>query len=118
LPLTPIKSITNKRKRKADVSDDEDQDSSSDDDNDEDYEEKYSNRKMKQESASKTKGGNNVHEEMNLSMSHYLQAMQIPMDSTKTPEEIDFLIRLNHFMAERSQSHPKLVWGLRDGEFQ
>lgn len=121
LPLTPLKSSTNKRKRKAEMSDDE---SSSDDDNqqDEDYDDKYVNRKLKQESGSKrqhsskediTQDEGSDHKP---NSSHHFPAIQIPLDSSKSSEELDFLIRLNTFMAERAYADPKLIWGLRDGE--
>lgn len=119
MPLTPLKSITNKRKRKCDVSDD---DSTSDDDNqqDEDYDDKYVNRKIKQEGGSKRQQSKDEanHEDVGecKSLPHMLPAIQIPLDSSKSSDELDFLIRLNTFMAERSLTYPKLVWGLRDGE--
>lgn len=120
LPLTPMKAVTNKRKRKADMSDD---DSSSDDDQeDEDYDDKYVNRKLKQENGSKrshSSRDDNLHDEgVDLkSISHMLPTIQIPYDSSKSQEELDFLIRLNTFMSE-SLSYPKTAWGLRDGEFE
>lgn len=121
LPLTPLKSSTNKRKRKADVSEDE---SSSDDDNqqDEDYDDKYVNRKLKQESGSKRQNSSKEDitqdegSDHKANSSHHLPAIQIPLDSTKSSEEVDFLIRLNTFMAERAYADPKLIYGLRDGE--
>lgn len=119
MPLTPLKSVTNKRKRKCDVTDD---DSSSDDDNqqDEDYDDKYANRKIKQEGDFKrqqTKDGAHNHDGGDCRPSQLMQsAIQIPLDSSKSSEELEFLIRLNTFMSERSLSYPKLVWGLRDGE--
>lgn len=116
MPLTPLKSVTNKRKRKCDVSDD---DSTSDDDNqqDEDYDDKYVNRKIKQEGGSKRQQSKDEanHEDIG-ELPHMLPAIQIPLDSSKSSDELDFLIRLNTFMAERSLTYPKLVWGLRDGE--
>lgn len=119
LPLTPIKSAINKRKRKADVS--EDESSSDDDQQDEDYHEKYVNRKAKQESGAKRQHSRDDEDgndnKPNLASMHHLPAIQIPLDSSKSPDELDFLIRLNTFMAERAQSYPKLIWGLRDGEF-
>lgn len=121
LPLTPLKSVMNKRKRRADMSEDE---SSSDDDKqqDEDYDDKYVNRKLKQDGGAKRQlSRDESHEETNesklnlSSVSHLLPAIQIPLDSSKSSEEFEFLVRLNRFMAERSMSFPKL-WGLRDGE--
>jgi hypothetical protein len=114
LPLTPLKSIlANKRKRKTDVS----EESSSDDEDqqDEDYDEpgKRFNRKLKQESGAKRQ--NYVKEESDYG-SQLLQALQMPLDTSKSPEELDFLIRLNTFMAERASTYPKLVWELRDGK--
>lgn len=114
LPLTPLKSSTNKRKRKADVSDDDEQSSSDDDQEDEDYGEKQSRKSkqpLKRQSSSKDED-----EDVKLSPHQLASLMQIPSDSSKTPEEVDFLIRLNTFMAERAYAYPKLVWGLRDGE--
>lgn len=118
LPLTPLKaSTTNKRKRKSGAMDD-DAETSSDDD-DEDYEDKNSNKKVKQEKRnSKSSKGDNGNEDYNrpfTSISQHLPMLQLPFETYKNPEEIDFLIRLNTFMAERSQSYPKLIWGLKDG---
>lgn len=122
LPLSPLKSAGNKRKRRADESED-DAESSTDDDNqrDEDYDDKYVNRKLKQETGMKRKPSAKEDEDGRenksaLSMLNLSPALQIPLDSSKSPDELDFLIRLNTFMAERAQSYPKLVWGLRDGE--
>lgn len=109
LPLTPIKPSTNKRKLKTEVSDD-DGEMSSDDDKDEDYDDKYVNRKMKQEGGSKRQNSNS---EDGIQL---LPAIQMRLDSTKSPDEADFLIRLNSFMAERAYAYPKIIWGLRDGK--
>lgn len=114
LPLTPIKSSTNKRKRKAGDSDDE---SSSDDDNqqDEDYDDKYVNRKMKQEGGTKRQSSREE-DDSNKPNYQFMPSLQIAAESTKSPDELDFLIRLNTFMIDRA--YPKLIWGLRDGESQ
>lgn len=126
LPLTPLKSSTNKRKRKASISEEDELESSSSEDNqhDEDYDDKYVNRKLKQESGSKRTHSSKedfMHEDgidnkSNLSLSHLMPTIQIPLDASKSSEEVDFLIRLNTFMAERAYAYPKLVWGLQDGE--
>lgn len=111
LPLTPLKStLTNKRKRKTDASDE----SSSDDDqqDDEDYEDKYVNKKIKQETGFKRQ---NSSKEENDQV-QLLQALKMPFDASKSPEELDFLIRLNTFMAERSSTYTKFAWELRDGK--
>lgn len=115
LPLTPIKSSINKRKRKAGESED---DSSSDDDNqqDEDYDDKYVNRKLKQESGTKRQSSKEE-DDPNKPNYQLMPSLQIAADSTKSPDELDFLIRLNTFMADRAYAYPKLIWGLRDGEF-
>lgn len=118
LPLTPIKSLTNKRKRKTDVSDDDAESSSDDDQEDEDYDDKYVNRKMKQEGGNKRQNSNSEegNERSLQTISQLLPAIQMRLDSSKTPEEVDFLIRLNSFMAERAYAYPKIIWGLRDGK--
>lgn len=111
LPLTPLKSTsTNKRKRKTEVSEES---SSDDDQQDKDYDDKYINRRLKQEGGSKRH--NPVKEECNYG-SQLIQALQMPLDTSKSPEELDFLIRLNTFMAERASTYPKLVWELREGK--
>lgn len=117
LPLTPIKPTTNKRKRKTDLSDDAES-SSDDDQEDEDYDDKYVNRKMKQEGGSKRQNSNSEdgNERSLQTISQLLPAIQMRLDSTKSPDEVDFLIRLNSFMAERAYAYPKIIWGLRDGE--
>lgn len=111
LPLTPLKSSSgNKRKRRADASDD----SSTDDDHrdDEDYDDKYINRKLKQEGGLKRQ---NSKDEIDQGI-QLLQALKMPFDASKSPEEIDFLIRLNTFMAERSSTYTKFSLELRDGK--
>lgn len=119
LPLTPIKSATNKKRRKAE--DWEDDDSSTDDDQDEDYDDKYIKSKLKKEVGGNrqlSKDGTNQDDDSDgkMGLTPNYSALHIPMETTKTPEELEFLIRLNTFMAERSSAYPKLIWGLRDGE--
>jgi hypothetical protein len=107
LPLTPLKSTSgNKRKKRADAS--EESSSDNDERDDEDYDDKYINRKMKQGIGLKRQSSK---EEVEL-----LHALKMPIDSSKSPEELDFLIRLNTFMAERSSTYTKFAWELRDGE--
>jgi hypothetical protein len=121
LPLTPLKSATNKSKRKAE--DSEDDDSSSDDDRDEDYDAKYIKTKLKKESETfrqhSRDDGNSYDEgsDGKSGLTQLVSTLQSPSEMTKNPEELDFLIRLNTFMAERSSAYPKLIWGLRDGKF-
>lgn len=95
--------------------------SSDDDQRDEDYDDKYVNRKLK-ESGSKrhsskedstSENGNDGRYNPNVQL---LPAMRIPMDTSKSPEEMDFLLRFNTFMTERAYAYPKLVWNLRDGK--
>lgn len=101
----------------------DDKESSSSDDNqqDEDYDDKYVNRKLKQESGSKRPHSSKedfMHEDgidHKSNLSHLLPAIQIPLDSSKSSDELDFLIRLNRFMADRAYAYPKLIWGLQDG---
>lgn len=109
--MTPLKSTsTNKRKNKTEVSDES---SSEDDRQDEDYDgQKYVSRKLKQENSSKRQ--NIVKDEIDCG-SQLLQALHIPLDTSKSPEELDFLVRLNYFIAERASSYPKLA-ELRDGK--
>jgi hypothetical protein len=113
LPLTPLKSISgNKRKRKTDASDD----SSTDEDqqDDEDYDDKYFIRKIKHESGLKRQNS----KEENDQEVQLLQALKLPFDTSKSPEELDFLIRLNTFMAERSSTFSKFAWELKDGKMK
>lgn len=112
MPLTPLKPTSgNKRKRKADASDE----SPSDDDqrDDEDYDDKYVNRKVKQETELKRQNSSKEENDQGMQM---LQALKMPFDTSKSPEELDFLIRLNTFIAERSSTFTKFAWELRDGE--
>lgn len=114
LPLSPLKSASgNKRKRKADASDE----SSTDDDqrDDEDYEEKYVNRKIKIESGLKRQNSTKEEIDQGVQMLHLLK---MPFDTSKSSEELDFLVRLNTFMAERSSTYSKFAWELRDGELK
>lgn len=99
-----------------------DEESSSDDDQeDEDYDDKYVNRKLKQETGGKRQGSSKEddddHKTSLQSLSHLFPAIQIPLDSSKSPEELDFLIRLNTYVAERSSYDTKHLHALRDGEF-
>lgn len=117
LPLTPLKSASNKAKRKNEGSDEED--SSTDNDQDEDYNDKYIKSRLKKESGSNRSQMRHISnsEDGNddkLGSLHFSN-LKIPLEGTKSSEEVDFLIRLNTFMAERSSAYPKLIWGLRDG---
>lgn len=100
----------------------EDLDSTDDDQQDEDYDEKYVSRKGKQDSGSKRYKSSSKEENYEddnraySSISQHLPALQLPVDSNKSSEEIEFLLRLNAFMAERARSYPKLIWGLKDGK--
>lgn len=118
LPLTPIKSTTNKRKRKGDLSDDDAESSPDDDQEDEDYDDKYVNRKLKQDGGSKRQNSNSEdgNERSAQTITQLLPAIQMRLDSSKSSEEVDFLIRLNSFMAERAYAYPKIILGLKEGK--
>jgi hypothetical protein len=117
LPLTPLKSASNKTKSRNDGSDDEE--SSTDNDQDEDYNDKYIKSRLKKESESSKSQTRHINtSEDNYddkSVSPNYSTLKIPLEGTKSSEEVDFLVRLNTFMAERSSAYPKLIWGLRDG---
>lgn len=134
MQITPSKSTNTRKRAKNAVSDEEDESSDDEDDNeeDEDYDDKYINRKLKQESGGNNSGAkrqcssNSGNEDKikiekdqpkSVPISPMSQQIPINLDIIRSIEEQEFMARLNKFMSERAYAYPKLIWSLRDGEF-
>lgn len=94
----------------------EDGDSDDSDDYYGEYHDKSSNRK-RIDPRSKVKDENEYDPALIFSATQRLFSMfQMSQNSSKSPEEISFLLRFASFVAERAHSIPKLLLGIKDGE--
>lgn len=93
----------------------EDGDSDDSDDYYGEYHDKSSNRKRLD--PRKVKDENEYDPALIYGATQRLFSMfQMSQNSSKSPEEISFLLRFASFVAERAHSNPKLLLGIKDGE--
>jgi hypothetical protein len=83
-------------------------------DDSDDYDEEYTDSSNRRK---RVKGENEMDPSLFFNATQrFFSMFQNPQSSNKSPEELSFLLRFGSFLAERAQSNPKLLLGIKDGK--